>query len=131
MLTQVGYALGLFLFVPLCDIKEKRSLIVGMTGLVAATLLAVGSSVSKAMLLVSAFAMGLITIIPQLIVPLAAHFSDPAERGKNIGFVMSGLLIGILLSRTFSGLVGSYLGWRTVYFNACDSKAYATSAITR
>jgi predicted MFS family arabinose efflux permease len=64
------------------------------------------------------FAIGLTTIVPQLIIPYAAHLAQPENQGKVIGNVMSGLLIGIILSRTFSGIIGEALGWRAVYFIA-------------
>ena len=118
MLTQIGYALGLLLFVPLGDMTERRSVILRMLVLVAVSLLAAGLSPSYAVLLIAMFAIGLTTIVPQLVVPYAAQLSRPEEQGKTIGDVMSGLLIGILLSRAFSGLVGSALGWRTVYLIA-------------
>jgi predicted MFS family arabinose efflux permease len=66
----------------------------------------------------SSFLIGFTSIIPQLIIPLAAQLSDPKQRGQIIGTIMSGLLIGILVSRTVSGLIGSYFGWRTVYLIA-------------
>jgi len=117
-LTQVGYALGLFLFVPLGDMKERRSLIIKMLIFVGIALFAVAFSPNYFILLAAAFFVGFTTIIPQLIVPFAAQLARPSERGKIIGTVMSGLLIGILLSRTFSGLVGQAFGWRTVYIVA-------------
>jgi predicted MFS family arabinose efflux permease len=118
MLMQVGYALGLLLFVPLGDLCERRSLILRMLVFVEASLLAVALSPSYAVLLMGSFAVGITTIVPQLIVPFVAHFALPKERGKVIGVVMSGLLIGILLSRAFSGLIGSALKWRAVYWFA-------------
>lgn len=118
MLTQVGYALGLLLFVPLGDMCERRSTILRMLILVAVSLLTAGLSPSYPVLLIAMFAIGITTIVPQLIVPYAAHLSPPKEQGKIIGYVMSGLLIGILLSRTFSGLVGAALNWRAVYLFA-------------
>lgn len=117
-ITQVGYAFGLFFFVPLGDIRERRMLIVKMLLFVVVSLLAVSFSISYGMLLVSCFLVGFTTIVPQLIIPYAAHLSEPDERGKIIGIVTSGLLIGILLSRTFSGLLGSTFGWRKVYLFA-------------
>ena len=77
MLTQIGYALGLLLFVPLGDMAERRSVILRMLVLVAASLLAVGLSPSYAVLLAAMFAVGLTTIVPQLIVPYAAQLSRP------------------------------------------------------
>ena len=113
--TQLGYALGLFFFVPLGDRVEGRGLIVRMTLLAGVFLLAAGFSPSLPLLLVFSFALGAATIVPQLIVPLTAHISKPENRGANIGFVMSGLLIGILLSRVFSGFLGEAFGWRFVF----------------
>ena len=118
MLTQIGYALGLLLFVPLGDMAERRSVILRMLMLVAGSLLAAGWSPIYAVLLVAMFVTGLTTIVPQLVIPYAAQLSQPEEQGKTIGDVMSGLLIGILLSRAFSGLVGSVAGWRAVYWIA-------------
>lgn len=115
MLTQVGYALGLLLFVPLGDMCERRSLILRMLALVALSLMSFSFSPNYGILLGASFAIGITTIVPQVIVPYAAHLSAPENRGKVIGVVMSGLLIGILLSRTFSGIIGAALNWRAVY----------------
>lgn len=68
--------------------------------------------------MIASFLIGAFSIIPQLIIPMAAHLSAPHERGRTIGFVMSGLLIGILLSRTVSGYVGAHLGWRAMFLIA-------------
>ncbi|OCN01180.1 MFS transporter permease [Clostridium sp. W14A] len=113
--TQLGYALGLFFFVPLGDRTEQRGLIVKMTVLSGLFLLAVGFSPNLPVLLVVCCALGAATVVPQLIVPLTAHISAPQDRGGNIGTVMSGLLIGILLSRTLSGFLGEAFGWRFVF----------------
>lgn len=115
MLIQVGYALGLIFLVPLADIKERRGLI--MTMLFCSTIALISLSLASNIwwLLVSSLLVGLTSITPMLIVPLAAQLAKPVERGKVIGNVMSGLLIGILLSRVFSGIIGSILGWQTVY----------------
>jgi predicted MFS family arabinose efflux permease len=118
MLTQIGYALGLLLIVPLGDMVERRSVILRMLLLIAASLLLAGLAPTYAVLLIAMFAIGITTIVPQLVIPYAAQLSKPKEQGKTIGNVMSGLLIGILLSRTFSGLVGSAVGWRVVYYIA-------------
>jgi predicted MFS family arabinose efflux permease len=115
MLIQIGYALGLLLLVPLGDIRERRSLIMFMLGCSLAALLGVSLASTMSWLLIGSFLVGLTSIVPQLIVPFAAYMAKPADRGSVIGIVMSGLLIGILLSRTFSGIVGSALGWQAVY----------------
>ncbi|EPR12127.1 MFS transporter [Ruminiclostridium papyrosolvens] len=118
MLTQAGYALGMLFLLPLADIKEKRKLIITMLCCSCGSLLLMFFSKSIVMIAFSSFAIGFTSVVPQLIVPLAAQLADPKERGRIIGTVMSGLLIGILLSRTFSGLIGEYLGWRVVYLIA-------------
>ncbi|HEX2925457.1 MAG TPA: MFS transporter [Ruminiclostridium sp.] len=118
MLTQVGYALGMLFLLPLADIREKRKLIVTMLICSSCSLMLMFFSFNIVMISISAFAVGFTSVVPQLIVPLAAQLADPKERGKIIGTVMSGLLIGILVSRTFSGLVGEYFGWRIVYLIA-------------
>ncbi|GAC1461007.1 MAG: MFS transporter [Chamaesiphon sp.] len=118
MLTQVGYALGLLLFVPLGDLRERRRLIVMMLGLTALTLAAAAMAPNLTWLVVASLAIGMATISAQLIVPFAAQLAKPGERGKVVGLVMSGLLIGILLARTVSGFVGATLGWRAMYWIA-------------
>ncbi|KGK87798.1 MFS transporter permease [Desulfosporosinus sp. HMP52] len=118
MLTQIGYALGMLSILPLADIKEKRFLIVSMLLCSACALLAMFFSFNITVISIASFAVGFTSVVPQLIVPFAAQLANPQERGKIIGSVMSGLFIGILVSRTFSGLVGEYWGWRIVYLIA-------------
>ncbi|MBP2032754.1 putative MFS family arabinose efflux permease [Clostridium algifaecis] len=113
--TQIGYASGLLFIVPLGDMCERRSLILRMLVLVILSLISASFSANYLLMLVSMFAIGLTTIVPQLIVPYAAHLSPNGKQGKVIGDIMSGLLIGILLSRTFSGIIGSIFNWRIVY----------------
>ncbi len=117
-LSQVGYALGLLLFVPLGDAVERRRLVLVMLLLVTAALLATALAPGFAWFAAAQLALGATTIAPQLLVPLAATLAAPAERGRVVGAVMSGLLIGILASRTASGFVGARLGWQAVYFLA-------------
>lgn len=115
MLIQIGYAIGLIFLVPLGDIKERRNLIMTMLFCSAIALLFLSISFNIWWLLLSSLIVGMTSITPMLIVPLAAHIAKPEERGKVIGSIMSGLLIGILLSRVFSGIIGSILGWQIVY----------------
>ncbi len=118
MLTQMGYATGILLFVPLGDLLERRRLIVTMLGLTAAVLALTALSPNLPWLLVASFALGATAIAAQVIVPLAAQLAQPQERGRIVGLVMSGLLVGILAARTVSGLVGAYLGWQAMYWIA-------------
>ncbi|EKN38786.1 mfs permease, partial [Clostridium botulinum CFSAN001627] len=99
-------------------IKEKRKLIVIMLLCSIISLMSMFFASNIYILTISSFAVGFTSIIPQLIITLAAQLSTPQQRGQTIGTIMSGLLIGILLSRTISGILGGYFGWRAVYFIA-------------
>ena len=116
--AQIGFALGLLLIVPLGDIYNKRRLIVSMIVAVSISLVAVALAPTFPILLVASLALGLTTVIPQMIVPFAAILANDRERGRVVGTVMSGLLIGVLLARTVSGFISEHLGWRAVYWIA-------------
>jgi predicted MFS family arabinose efflux permease len=118
MLTQVGYGAGMFLFVPLGDVLERRRLMLSLLGLVALALALAAASRSVTALAAASLAVGMTTVVPQLAVPLAAHLAPPAERGRAVGTVMGGLLVGILLARTASGFLGAHAGWRAVLLAA-------------
>ena len=118
MATQIGYALGMLLIVPLGDSTERRRLIVVMIFAAILALCWVALAHSFAVLLIASCATGCASCVPQLLTPFAAHLAGPAGRGRAVGFVMSGLLIGILLARTVSGTVGAHLGWRAMYWIA-------------
>lgn len=118
MLMQIGYALGMFLLLPLGDMLRRRPLIVLMLSLSSIALLLISFSINFGMLLASSFALGFTNVTPHLLVAFAAQLSDEKERGKTVGSVMSGLLIGILISRTFSGVIGAAFGWRIVFLLA-------------
>ncbi|CAJ1316573.1 MFS transporter [Paenibacillus sp. PK4536] len=113
--TQIGYALGMLLFVPLGDIRERRKLISTLLILVTISLLAAAVSTHIVWMYIASFAIGLTTVVPQILVPFSAQLATPEQRGKVIGTVMSGLLFGILLARTISGLIGGTWGWRWMY----------------
>jgi predicted MFS family arabinose efflux permease len=114
-LTQAGYALGLLLFVPLADVREHRSLVMALLVCVAAALAGVAMAPSLAWLAAASFVLGLTTVVPQIIVPFAAGLAEPEERGRVVGLVVGGLLIGILGARTVAGVLGAALGWRWVF----------------
>ncbi|NOK38284.1 MFS transporter [Corallococcus exercitus] len=118
MLTQVGYAVGMLFLVPLGDSLERRKVILVLCGCVSVALVAAGLAPSLNVMVAASFAIGVTTVVPQLLIPFAAQLAAPSERGRVVGMVMSGLLIGILLSRTAAGFVGTHLGWRTMFFVA-------------
>ncbi|WP_318358551.1 MFS transporter [Enterobacter sp.] len=116
--AQLGYAAGLLLLVPLGDMFERRTLIVTMTLLAAGGMLITASSQSLAMMILGTALTGLFSVVAQILVPLAATLASPDKRGKVVGTIMSGLLLGILLARTVAGLLAGLGGWRTVYWVA-------------
>src|SRR5262245_4323430 len=118
MLAQLGFATGVLFFVPLGDIGERRRLIVIMLIGAAASLIGVATARSYAWVAIACFFVGAFSVSPQMFVPFAAHLARPEQRGRAVGIVMSGLLIGILLSRTTSGYIGSIAGWRAVFWLA-------------
>ena len=122
-LTQLGYAAGVFLFVPLGDALDKRKIILVLVTLVTISLLGVAVAPSLPLMYLFSFCVGLTTGIPQIIIPFAAQLASPERRGKVIGSVVSALLIGILLARTVSGSVGFLLGWRWMYVFAAGIMA--------
>lgn len=117
-LTQIGYALGLFLILPLADLVERKKLILTMLILSTLSLFTMYLSSNFVLTAAACLAVGTTSVIPQLLVPLGAKLSNDKERGKNIGHILSGLLVGILLSRVISGIMGKYFGFKTIYLIA-------------
>ena len=116
--AQLGYAAGLLFLVPLGDMFERRMLIVSMTLLAAGGMLITASSQSLTMMIIGTALTGLFSVVAQILVPLTATLASPEKRGKVVGTIMSGLLLGILLARTVAGLLATLGGWRTVYWVA-------------
>lgn len=116
--TQVGYALGMFFIIPLADMYKRKRLMLINFAFVVGSLLLAAAAPNITLLIVASLLIGASSMIPQLLIPMAAHLANPAERGKKIGVVMSGLLIGILLSRTFSGIIAAHFGWRAMFYIA-------------
>ena len=115
MLTQIGYACGLLFIIPLGDLlKRKRMILIDFVFIIAA-LLGMYFSPSVSWLFPLSFLIGFTSVIPQVFVPMASELAEPQNKAQAVGMVMSGLLVGILLSRVFSGFIGEYLGWRKVY----------------
>nr|WP_243758152.1 MFS transporter [Allobranchiibius sp. GilTou38] len=116
--TQLGYAVGLLFVLPLGDLLERRRLIVGMTLATAVALVLTAFAQNEIWLLSMLLVVGLLSVVAQVVVPLAAALASDDDRGSVVGTVMSGLLIGILLARTLAGLLAEVGGWRSVYLVA-------------
>ncbi|BBI33539.1 MFS transporter [Cohnella abietis] len=114
-LTQVCYALGLLLLVPLGDLFNRRRLIAGQMLLSVLALIGVGTAPTSTVLFIGIAAVGLLAVVTQSLVAFAATLSASAERGRVVGIVTSGIVIGILLARTFAGVLTDLAGWRSVY----------------
>jgi len=116
--TQVGYAVGVFLIVPLGDSTDRRRLIPAVMVCSALALAASALAPTSAVLLGTLAAVGLTALTGQLLIPLAGDLARAPQRGQVIGTVVSGILSGVLVSRTISGLLADALGWRAVYIAA-------------
>jgi predicted MFS family arabinose efflux permease len=126
-LTQIGYAAGLLLLVPLGDFVENRKLMVITLSLGAVTLLATSFARTPDVFLLACLVIGLTSVTTQMVVPMAAHLADPAKRGRQVGIVVSGLLTGILLGRPIASIIASISGWRSVFLVA--TAAMVTMAV--
>jgi predicted MFS family arabinose efflux permease len=113
--SQVGYATGLLFIVPLGDLLERRRLVTRMVLLSAIALAGAALAPGFGVLAAAVMVAGLASVVAQILVPFASTLAADEERGRVVGRVMSGLLLGILLARTVSGLVAQAGGWRLVY----------------
>jgi predicted MFS family arabinose efflux permease len=116
--SQIGYAAGLALLVPLGDLLNRRRLLPALLAVTAAGLLASAAAPAIGLLIGAALILGAGSVAAQLLIPMAASMADDSNRGQVVGTVMSGLLLGILLARTLSGAVAGLAGWRAVYVMA-------------
>uniref|UniRef100_UPI0028B1DEDD MFS transporter n=1 Tax=Pseudomonas sp. TaxID=306 RepID=UPI0028B1DEDD len=113
--AQLSYGVGLLLLAPLGDLFEQRRLIVIMMVIATLGLIISACAPSLAWLIVGTALTGLFSVVAQVLVPMGAALSDPAQRGRTVGTLMSGLLLGILLARTAAGLSAELGGWRSIY----------------
>ncbi len=116
--TQVGYAAGILTFVPLGDITDRRKLMMRMYALVSVALLIAGLAKTLAVMIVASVLIGLMASVTHIVLPMAPELVPNERRGQAIGTVMTGLLLGVLLARSFAGWLARGTGWRTVFFAA-------------
>ncbi|MGN7200428.1 MFS transporter [Arthrobacter sp. SAFR-044] len=130
-LTQIGYALGVLLLVPLGDVLRRSRLIPALMAVSALALLGAALAPGYGVLLVMSAAIGITTVSGQLLTPLTGDLADHTTRGRMVGIVTSGLLIGILASRTVSGLIAGVAGWQAIFFVAAALTAVIAVVLWR
>lgn len=121
--TQIGYAAGMPLFIPLGDFMNRRTLAVLLFAAVACALAAAAMSPGLIWIIVASFFIGVTTVIAQILIPLATDLAEPSEQGRTIGAILTGVLLGILLARTVSGVVAAHFGWRAMFWIAAAGAA--------
>jgi len=129
--TQLGYAAGIFLLVPLGDRLSHRRLIVTLLLLTGIGLSAAALAGSLPVLIAASAGVGITTVVPQILLPMAAGLAGPRQRGAVTGTLLSGLLAGVLLSRAFGGTLGAWAGWRAPYGIAAVLAVLLAVAMTR
>lgn len=115
VITQIGYALGLLLVVPMADMWSRRKIVI--TSMSVAVLMASAIALASNVWVVwcASIILGACSVVPQIFVPMAGLFSRPKDKSRNMGFVLSGLLTGVLAARVISGYLGGWLGWRLMF----------------
>ncbi|HET8977447.1 MAG TPA: MFS transporter [Solirubrobacteraceae bacterium] len=129
--SQIGFVLGLLLLVPLGDLRERRGLISGALLVTAAGMVVLAAAPSFAVFAAALMIVGLTSVVAQIIVPMSSSLSLEQQRGRVVGTVMSGLLIGILLARTVSGLIAAAFGWRVVFYFAAAAMVAMSTMLRR
>jgi predicted MFS family arabinose efflux permease len=117
-LTQIGYAVGLFFLVPLGDLLENRKLMMATTAVAILSLLSAAFAETPNLFLLASLLVGFSSVAVQILIPLAAHLAPEETRGRVVGSIMGGLLLGILLARPASSLIADHFGWRAVFGTA-------------
>ncbi|MGF6973235.1 putative MFS family arabinose efflux permease [Paraburkholderia sp. JPY465] len=128
-LTQIGYALGLFFIVPLGDLLENRKLTITTAVVSIASLAAASLMHTPSWFLLMSLLIGFSSVAVQILIPLAAHLAPDHSRGRIVGTIMGGLLLGILLSRPLSSIVADHFGWRVVFAAAAVVMALVTTVL--
>jgi predicted MFS family arabinose efflux permease len=115
MLSQLGYACGLFLFVPMGDRLDRKRLILALLLANTVGVAACAAAPSFTLLAIATFLTGVATVTPQIIIPTVSGMAPPERLGRTVGILLSGMSAGLLLGRTLSGFVGEAAGWRAVF----------------
>ncbi len=131
MITQVGYACGLFFIIPSGDKFDRKKIVSYSFTILAMALLCIALSDNFHTVMAASFAVGACSVMPQIFIPIAAQYSRPEKKGANVGLIVSGLLTGILASRVISGLVGEWMSWRAMYFIAAIVMSLCTLVVWR
>ncbi|MBF8723082.1 MULTISPECIES: MFS transporter [Pseudomonas] len=129
--AQLSYGAGLLLLAPLGDMFEQRRLIICMVAIATLGLVISACAPSLPWLLLGTALTGLFSVVAQVLVPMAATLSAPEQRGRAVGTLMSGLLLGILLARTAAGFMAELGGWRSIYVLAAALMALTAIALYR
>ena len=131
MITQIGYAIGLLFIIPLGDLFKRKTIILINFTVLVVSLLTIALTPYIHLILFASLLTGICSVMPQIFIPIAAQFSTPETKGKNVGMIVSGLLTGILASRVVSGIIGEYLGWRFIFFVAAGMMVICVIIIMR
>lgn len=131
MITQIGYAIGLLFIIPLGDLFKRKTIILINFTVLVVSLLTIALTPYIHLILFASLQTGICSVMPQIFIPIAAQFSTPETKGKNVGMIVSGLLTGILASRVVSGIIGEYLGWRFIFFVAAGMMVICVIIIMR
>jgi len=127
--TLLGYATGLFLLVPLADLVENRRLVLALVACAAVMAMAAAAAQTGSMLLICLFFLGCACSAIQILVPIAASMAPAERRGRVIGNVMSGLMVGILVSRPIAGVIADASGWRSLYVVSAAAMALLAAVL--
>ena len=114
-ITQLGYAAGLILVVPLADKVSRRKIITVNMSVAVVCCLTIALSSSLSLIWAASLILGCNSVVPQMFIPVASHFSKPENKSRNMGIVLTGLLSGVLGARVVSGYVGEWAGWRMMF----------------
>ena len=114
-ITQLGYAAGLILVVPLADKVSRRKIITANMSVAVVCCLAIAFCSHLGIIWTASLILGCNSVVPQMFIPVASHFSQPENKSRNMGIVLTGLLSGVLGARVISGYIGEIAGWRTMF----------------